>query len=230
MASLEATLRITAKDDAAAAFKQLKDQISALDKQIATFDKLAVEAGKVGKSVDPMIASIAKSEIALKDQKTAVMAVADSLRTMGSGTDSAAEAQRMLGTATAETTRIMVAQGAEAGRVASQIDRAAKAAKVAQERKAEFGGRVAEGAAVVGSGMGGLAGLMVAANWLTLASRQPRNPRPFRKRRSRSAPRLAGMRSNRRLQRISLKKSRQNIRPSLKRRRSILIMSYARTR
>jgi hypothetical protein len=60
MAGLEATLRITAKDDATGAFKQIKDQISALDKQISTFDKLAAAAGKVGKAADPMIASINK--------------------------------------------------------------------------------------------------------------------------------------------------------------------------
>jgi hypothetical protein len=45
----------------AAPLPPIKDHIAALDKQIGTFDKLAASAGKVMKSTDPVVRSIAES-------------------------------------------------------------------------------------------------------------------------------------------------------------------------
>ncbi|HKI14341.1 MAG TPA: hypothetical protein VKA12_04925 [Roseiarcus sp.] len=108
MAGLESTLRITAVDDTSGAFAAIKAQIAALDKQIATFDKLGAAAGKVAKSTDPMIASIAASSKALNEQKIAVMALGESLTGMAGGADTASIGQRELSAAIDGTTRLMV--------------------------------------------------------------------------------------------------------------------------
>src|SRR5580658_4403620 len=121
MAELESKLIIGAEDRTGGAFAAIKAQIAALDKQIATFDKLMAAAGKVAKSTDPMIASIAASSKALNEQKLAVTALGESLTGMGGGADAAAVAQRELGAAVESSTRLMVVQGAEAVRVAEQI-------------------------------------------------------------------------------------------------------------
>ena len=121
MAGLEASLRITAKDEAGSALKQIKAQIAALDKSIATFDKLMTAAGKVAKATDPMISSIAASSKALNQQKLAVTELGESLTGLGGSADVAAGGQRALASATERTTAVMVAQGAEAVRISEQI-------------------------------------------------------------------------------------------------------------
>ena len=140
MAGLEATLRITAKDDAGAAFAQIKRQIEALDKQVGAFDKLMAAAGRVAKANDPMIAAINAGSAALKEQKTAVVSLGESLTGMSAGTGAATRGQETLAGATAETTRVMVAQGAEAEKIGGQIVAAQKRATAAANRRKEEGG------------------------------------------------------------------------------------------
>ena len=158
MAGLEAQLKITAKDDAGAAFKQIKDQIAALDKSIATFDKLGVAAAKVGRAADPMITSINRSTAALDAQKAAVSALSEKLASSAGSAEEAASGQRALGEATAATTRILIAQGAEAGRVAGKLveaqQRSIGGARRAKEKEGFLGGAAGNiGGMIVGAGL-----------------------------------------------------------------------------
>ena len=164
MAQLEARLIIGARDETGGAFKSLKDQIAGLDRQISTFDKLAAATGKIGKAADPMINSINKSTQALEAQKASVTALSEKLAASAGSADEAAVGQRALGEATEATTRLMVAQGAKAAEIAGQLVRAQQTAARGARRAREesgLGGRAAEGAAVVGGSVGGIAGLMI---------------------------------------------------------------------
>jgi hypothetical protein len=157
MPGLEAVLRISAKDDAGAALEKVKARITALDKSIATFDKLAAAAAKVSKSTDPMVASIAASSRALEKQRAAVVALGEGLEAMGSEAEVAAGGQRTLGAAIMSTTRLMVAQGVEAVKVAEKIVASQKAS--AKGRPAREGGGI--GGMAVGAGVAGVAGVLL---------------------------------------------------------------------
>ena len=164
MAQLEARLVIGATDNTSTAFKSIRSQIASIDKSIATFNKLAAEAGKVGKSTDGVIGSIAKSTAALNEQKAAVTALSEKLAASAGSADEAASGQRALGEATEATTRVMIAQGAKAAEIAGQIVRAQEKTVTGAKRakgEAGLGVRAGEGAAVVGGSMGGIAGMLV---------------------------------------------------------------------
>ena len=130
-AGLEATLKITAADETGGAFKALKAQIDAIDKQIAVFDKMAKAVGKIAPAADPLIKSIAESTKALEQQKAAA----------------AAGGQERLRAAIMDTTRVIAIQGSEAIRVAEKI--------VQAQRRA--GGGAREGRGGFWSEMRGLA-------------------------------------------------------------------------
>ena len=142
MPVLESRLVIGAKDETGGAFASIKAQIAQLDKSIAVFDKMATSVGKVAKSTDPMLVAINASSRALTEQRAAVVALGEGIGTMAGEAEAAAGGQRTLGSAIMSTTRMMVAQGVEAVRVAEKI-------AVSQKRA----GRTREG-----GGIGGMAG------------------------------------------------------------------------
>jgi hypothetical protein len=146
MAGLEAVLRITAKDDAGPALAKVKEQIASLDKSIAVFDKMSTAVGKVSKSTDPMLVAINASVRAMTEARSAATELAAGLETMGGGAEAAAGGQRTLGEAVMSTTRLMIAQGTEAVRVAEKI-------AVSQKKAATEARRTREG-----GGIGGMAG------------------------------------------------------------------------
>lgn len=150
MAGLEAVLRISAKDDAGPALAKVKEQIAALDKQVAVFDKMSAAVGKITKATDPMIASIDASTRALAGQRSAVAELAE-------GAEVAAGAQRTLGEAIMSTTRMMVAQGVEAVKVAGKIVASQKTAAKGAARAHEGGG----GGIGIGAGAAAVGGLLV---------------------------------------------------------------------
>jgi hypothetical protein len=146
MAGLEAVLKISARDDAGPALVKVKDQIAALDKQIAVFDKMSAAVSKITRVTDPMISSIDASTRALAGQRGAVAELAE-------GAEVAAGAQRTLGEAITSTTRMMVAQGVEAVKVAGKIVASQKTAAKGAARASEGGGGgigIGAGAAAVG--------------------------------------------------------------------------------
>lgn len=120
---IETTLRIKGIDDTGGAFAALKAHIASLDKQIGTFDKLMVSAGRVAKANDPLIASINKSSIALKEERAALAAVGEGMAASVASTERAAGSQAAFATEIARATEVMVVQGREAGRVAGQVAR-----------------------------------------------------------------------------------------------------------
>jgi hypothetical protein len=163
MSVLESKLVIGAKDETGGAFAAIKAHIASLDKQISTFDKMAASVGKISKSTDPMITSINASVRAMNEARGAVVGLAE-------GADVAAGAQRTLGEAIMSTTRMMVAQGVEAARVAGKIVASQKGvAKGAVKAAAEGGGVLGIGA-VGGAMLGGALPALAAgyAGWKTL--------------------------------------------------------------
>jgi hypothetical protein len=149
MAGLEAVLRITAKDDAGPALAKVKEQIAALDKQVAVFDKMSAAVSKITRATDPMIASINASTRAISGQRGAVAELAE-------GAEVAAGAQRTLGEAIMSTTRMMVAQGVEAVKVAGKIVASQKTAAKGAARAHEGGGGMG-----IGAGAAAVGGLLV---------------------------------------------------------------------
>jgi hypothetical protein len=149
MAGLEAVLRITAKDDAGPALAKVKEQIASLDKSIAVFDKMSAAVGKITKATDPMVRSIDASTRALSAQRGAMSELAE-------GADVAAGAQRTLGEAIMSTTRMMVAQGVEAVKVAGKIVASQKTAAKGAVRAREGGGGIG-----IGAGAAAVGGLLV---------------------------------------------------------------------
>ena len=147
MAGLEAVLRIVTKEDGSG-LAQLKAQIAGIDKQIATFDKLMSAVGKVAKATDPMIASIAASSRALKEQKAAVTSLAEGLDSVEGSSAAAAGGQERLAASIAATNRVMAVQGVEAARVAE---------KIVQAQRRAGGGGAREGRGGFWSEMRGLA-------------------------------------------------------------------------
>ena len=147
MAGLEAVLRIVTKEDGSG-LAQLKAQIAGIDKQIATFDKLMSAVGKVAKATDPMIASIAASSRALKEQKAAVTSLAEGLDSVEGSSAAAAGGQERLAASIAATNRVMAVQGVEAARVAE---------KIVQAQRLAGGGGAREGRGGFWSEMRGLA-------------------------------------------------------------------------
>ena len=150
MAGLEAVLKISAKDDAGPALAKVKEQIAGLDKQVAVFDKISAAVGKITKATDPMVNSITASTRALAEQRGAVAELAE-------GAEVAAGAQRTLGEAIMSTTRMMVAQGVEAAKVAGKIVASQKTAARGAARAREGGG----GGIGIGAGVAAVGGLLV---------------------------------------------------------------------
>jgi Phage terminase large subunit (GpA) len=150
MAGLETVLRISAKDDAGPALAKVKAQIAEIDKQIAVFDKMSAAVGKITKATDPMLVSINASTRALAEQRGAVAELAE-------GAEVAAGAQRTLGEAIMSTTRMMVAQGVEAVKVAGKIVASQKTAAKGAARAHEGGG----GGIGIGAGAAAVGGLLV---------------------------------------------------------------------
>jgi hypothetical protein len=148
MPVLESRLVIGAKDETGGAFAAIKAHIASLDKQIATFDKMAASVGKISKSTDPMITSINASVRAMNEARGAVAGLAE-------GADVAAGAQRTLGEAIMSTTRMMVAQGVAAARVAKEIVASQKGVAKGVVKGATEGGGVLGIGAVGGAVLGG---------------------------------------------------------------------------
>ena len=148
MSVLESRLVIGAKDETGGAFAAIKAHIASLDKQIATFDKMAASVGKISKSTDPMITSINASVRAMNEARGAVAGLAE-------GADVAAGAQRTLGEAIMSTTRMMVAQGVAAARVAKEIVTSQKGVAKGVVKGATEGGGVLGIGAVGGAVLGG---------------------------------------------------------------------------
>ena len=132
-----------------------------MDRQISTFDKLAAATGKAGKSADPLINSINKSTQALEAQKASVTVLSEKLAASAGGAEEAAVGQRALGEATEATTRVMIAQGAQAARIANEIVTAQRKTVAGSRRAREEFGGLGKVAGVVGGGMGGIAGMIV---------------------------------------------------------------------
>jgi hypothetical protein len=147
---LEAVLRITAKDEAGAAFSTLKAQIAAIDKQIATFDKLMNAVGKVAPGVDPLIRAIGESTKALEAQKLAVAQLSEGLDASEGAAAAAAGGQERLRAAIMDTTRVMAVQGVEAARVAERIVQAQRRQRAAAREGGGLRGRLAEAAPFLG--------------------------------------------------------------------------------
>ena len=82
---------------------------------------MATSVGKVAKSTDPMLVAINASSRALTEQRAAVVALGEGIGTMAGEAEAAAGGQRILGSAIMSTTRMMVAQGVEAVKVAEKI-------------------------------------------------------------------------------------------------------------
>jgi hypothetical protein len=163
MAGLEAVLRITAKDDAGPALTKVKEQIAQLDKSIAVFDKMALSVGKVSKSTDPLLTSINASVRSMNEARTAATELAGGLEKIGAGSETAAGAQRTLGAAIMSTTRMMVAQGTEAVRVAEKIAMSQKKA-VRGTREGGVGGGLIAGLAPFVAGEAGIKAIDVGAS------------------------------------------------------------------
>jgi hypothetical protein len=126
MPVLESKLIIGAKDETGGAFSAIKTHIAALDKQIATFDKLMAATRGVAKANDPMIASIDRGAKAVTEEKAALESLA---RVMTSGTASAEEmavAQGRLAASIVKANHAMVAQGSAAARVTRAQERSRK--------------------------------------------------------------------------------------------------------
>jgi hypothetical protein len=144
MPGLEAVLRITAKDEAGSAFSTLKSQISAIDKQIAVFDRLMNAVGKIAPATDPLIKAIGDSTRALEAQKVAVSELAEGLDSAEGATAAAAGGQERLRAAIMDTTRVMAVQGVEAARVAEKIVSAQRRQASAAREGGGLRGRLGE--------------------------------------------------------------------------------------
>jgi hypothetical protein len=158
MPTLESKLVIGAKDETGGAFAAIKAHIAALDKQVATFDKLMASAKGVAKANDPLIKSIAASSVALKEQRDALSAAGQAMVAGAGSTDRAAAAQGEFARETARATETLVAQGETAAKVSRRITelnrhQVASAKEAAAARK--------EVAGVVGGGVAALAGAIV---------------------------------------------------------------------
>jgi hypothetical protein len=149
---LEATLRITAKDEASGSLNALKAQIAGIDKQIATFDKLMNAVGKIAPATDPLIKSIAESTRALEQQKAAVTSLAEGLDVAEGSAAAAAGGQERLRAAIMDTTRVMAVQGVEAARVAEKIV-SAQRRQAAAAREGGLGRKIGEAAPFLGPGI-----------------------------------------------------------------------------
>jgi hypothetical protein len=142
MAVLESKLVIGAKDETGSAFAQIKTHIAGLDKQIAVFDKMATAVGKTAKSADPLIASIAASTRALREQMVAATALAEGLGSIDGSSATAAGAQERLRAAILSTSRAMVLQGTEAVHAAEKIAAAQRRGAKAAREGGAFGGMI----------------------------------------------------------------------------------------
>ena len=149
MAELRAELVIGAKDNTGGAFAALKAHISALDKQISTFDKLMSKVGSVAKANDPLIASITRSEAALKAERDTLATLGEGMASAASSSEAFAGSQAALATEIGRSTEMMVVQGREAARLSEQITRATQRTKAAKE-----------GAGVGGAALGAAGGLV----------------------------------------------------------------------
>ena len=146
MAGLEAILRITAKDEAGAAFNALKAQIDAIDKQIVTFDRLAKQVGNVGPGADKLARSIAEMSKAMQEQRAAALELASGLEATEGAAGSAAAGQARLRASIIKTNRVMAAQGPIAERAAATIRAAAaKEAGATRKEMLGLGGRLVTG-------------------------------------------------------------------------------------
>jgi hypothetical protein len=135
---LESALKITAKDETGGAFKALKAQVDAIDKQIAVFDKMAEAVGKIAPAADPLIKAIAESTKALEQQEAAAAAAAEGLGAIEGAAGAAAGGQERLRAAVMETSRVIAVQGAEAARVAEKIVQAQRRGGGAREGRGGF--------------------------------------------------------------------------------------------
>lgn len=124
MPTIESKLVIGAKDETGGAFAAIKTHIAALDKSIATFDKLAAKVNSVAKANDPMIASIDRGARALKEERDALEGLSRSMMDGVSSAEGMAEAQARLAAEVSKANRVLVTQGETAGRVSQQIARA----------------------------------------------------------------------------------------------------------
>ena len=144
MPVLESKLIIGAKDETGGAFSAIQKHIAALDKQVATFDKLMTATRKVAGANDPMIAGIDRAAKSLAEEKVAMESLS---RAMSLGVGSAEEmaaVQGRLARETAQATRAMSRQAEEAVSTARKI-------KKERETKGGMGGM---GVGLVGTMLG----------------------------------------------------------------------------
>jgi hypothetical protein len=154
MPVLESKLVIGSTDQTGGAFAAIKTHIAALDKQIGTFDKLMASTKGVAKANDPLIASIAASSKALKDERSALSALGETMARSVGATEGAAAAQGALATEIARATEVMVVQGATAAKVSAQVANAQRhQAAAAREAAKGFKGAFNEALPFAGPGI-----------------------------------------------------------------------------
>lgn len=117
MPVLESRLVIGAKDETGTAFAAIKTHIAALDKQIATFDKLMAATRGVAKANDPMIAAIDRGARSLREEKDALEGLSRAMLSGVSSADDMAVAQGRLAAATDKAHRALKTQGETTARV-----------------------------------------------------------------------------------------------------------------
>ena len=118
---LEAVLRITAKDDTAAALAEIKKRIDGIDKSVETLDKFVSSVGRVTRATDPLASSLLSAQKALASQRGEIAGVVASLDRLTGPTDRAAAAQRTLAHQVEATTSALARQGATAARAAERV-------------------------------------------------------------------------------------------------------------
>ena len=148
MAGLEAVLRITAKDDTAAALAEIKKRIEGIDKSVETLDKFVSSVGRVTRATDPLASSLLSAQKALASQRVEIAGVVAGLDRLTGPTDRAAAAQRTLARQVEVTTGALARQGSTAASAAGQVASAA--------RRAAGGAGGARGGHGGGYGIGGV--------------------------------------------------------------------------
>ena len=126
MPTLESKLVIGARDETGGAFASIQKHIAAIDKQVATFDKLMTATRGVAAANDPMIAGIDRAAKSLAEEKVAMESLS---RAMSLGVGSAEEmaaVQGRLARETTQATRAMSRQGEEAAIAARKIKKESK--------------------------------------------------------------------------------------------------------
>jgi hypothetical protein len=149
MPTLESKLVIGATDQTGGAFAAIQKHIAALDRQIASFDKISTAARKVSGSNDQMISSIDAGARALKEERDALEGLSRSMMDGVSSADGMAAAQGRLARDVYKANRAMLLQGETAARTSGQIARAQERTRKGGGLSGMAGGIIALGGAEV---------------------------------------------------------------------------------